>query len=66
MEKGNKKLPDFKQLHDRVIAEPSNGPFFAIKTNLDDPDDKENPYASERASEEESEKLKRFFNDDIL
>ncbi|STO12541.1 Uncharacterised protein [[Flavobacterium] thermophilum] len=40
------KLPDFKQLNDRLINEPSAEPRLVIKTNLD-PDrvTEENPYA---------------------
>ncbi len=43
---GNKKLPDFNELNDRLIAEPSNtGPTLVIKTNLDPKDSTtENPY----------------------
>ncbi len=42
---GNKDLPDFKQLNDRVIADPPSEPFLVLKTNLD-PDEPsvENPY----------------------
>lgn len=40
------KLPDFKQLNDRLINEPSDEPMLVIKTNLD-PEriTDENPYA---------------------
>ncbi|MBD1381656.1 hypothetical protein [Metabacillus arenae] len=31
----NKNMPDFKQLSDRIIAEPSTSPQLVIKTNLD-------------------------------
>lgn len=42
---GNNKLPDFKNLNDRMIAETPKGPFLAIKTNLDPKDATEdNPY----------------------
>lgn len=43
---GNKKLPDFNELNDRVIAEPSaSGPTLVIKTNLDPKDPTvDNPY----------------------
>lgn len=42
---GNKKMPKFKNLSDRVIAEAPTGPFLAIKTNLDPKDATEdNPY----------------------
>ncbi|MBD8070200.1 hypothetical protein [Bacillus sp. PS06] len=38
-------IPDFNQLNDRIIANPSPEPTLVIKTNLDpkDPTD-ENPY----------------------
>jgi len=40
------KLPDFKQLSDRLINDPSDEPMLVIKTNLD-PDrvTEKNPYA---------------------
>ncbi|MEG9297617.1 hypothetical protein V6B33_14200 [Mangrovibacillus sp. Mu-81] len=66
MEKGKEELPDFKQLHDRIIAEPSQGPVFEIKTNLDTPATDDNPYISSETSNEEVEKIKRFFDDDLL
>jgi hypothetical protein len=65
VEKGKKELPDFKQLDDRIIAEPSQGPFFEVKTNLDKPVTDDNPYISSETSNEEIEKIKRFFEDDL-
>lgn len=42
---GNKKLPDFQQLNDRIIAEQPMEPHLIIKTNLDPQDSTENnPY----------------------
>ncbi|MFK9094995.1 hypothetical protein [Bacillus salipaludis] len=42
---GNKRLPDFDQLNDRIIAENSSAPMLVIKTNLDPKDAAENnPY----------------------
>lgn len=42
---GNKKMPDFNQLNDRMIAESSSEPMIVIKTNLDPKDSTENnPY----------------------
>ena len=42
---GNKKLPDFDQLNDRMIAESRLQPMLVIKTNLDPKDSTENnPY----------------------
>lgn len=43
---GNKNLPDFKELNDRIIAEQAtSGPTLVIKTNLDPKDSTvDNPY----------------------
>lgn len=42
---GNKNMPDFKELNDRIIAESSESPRLVIKTNLDEDNVKtENPY----------------------
>ncbi|MEH7335545.1 hypothetical protein V7161_23260 [Neobacillus drentensis] len=42
---GNKKIADFDQLNDRIIAESSSEPMLVIKTNLDPKDPTENnPY----------------------
>ncbi|MEH7107020.1 MULTISPECIES: hypothetical protein [Bacillaceae] len=42
---GNKSLPDFDQLNDRLIAESSSQPKLVIRTNLDPKDVTENnPY----------------------
>ncbi|WP_175986809.1 hypothetical protein [Bacillus sp. Marseille-Q1617] len=64
MEKGKKELPDFKQLDDRIIAEQPQGPFFEMKTNLDTPKSNDNPYISSETSNEEIEKIKRFFDEE--
>ncbi|MGR3762680.1 hypothetical protein [Rossellomorea sp. NS-SX7] len=64
MEKGKKELPDFKQLDDRIIAEPPQGPFFEMKTNLDTQESTDNPYISSETSNEEMEKIKRFFEEE--
>ncbi|KRF61012.1 hypothetical protein ASG99_08785 [Bacillus sp. Soil768D1] len=49
---GNKELPDFKDLNDRIIAQPSQSPRLVIKTNLDAKNvtDK-NPYTDRISSE---------------
>ncbi|MFU2015810.1 hypothetical protein ACM6Q7_12160 [Peribacillus butanolivorans] len=49
---GNKELPDFKDLNDRIIAQPSQSPRLVIKTNLDTKNvtDK-NPYTDRISSE---------------
>ncbi|MFZ7943702.1 MULTISPECIES: hypothetical protein [Bacillaceae] len=45
---GNKKLPDFNELNDRIIAESSPSPMLVIKTNLDPKEPMENnPYYQE-------------------
>jgi hypothetical protein len=42
---GNKQMPDFDQLSDRMIAESPSEPMVVIKTNLDPKDGtKNNPY----------------------
>ncbi|MGM7721968.1 hypothetical protein [uncultured Metabacillus sp.] len=54
-------LPDFKELNDRIIAEPSPSPSLAIKTNLDSDDiTKENPYSTDSRS---SSEFKNFFKE---
>ncbi|WP_042456522.1 hypothetical protein [Neobacillus dielmonensis] len=42
---GNKKLPDFQELNDRVIVDRPSSPMLVIKTNLDPKEPtEENPY----------------------
>lgn len=44
-ENREEKMPDFKQLSDRVIAEAPPGPFIGMRTNLDPENPEEyNPY----------------------
>lgn len=51
--KTNKKLPDFKQLEDRIIANPSPSPMLVIKTNLDPKDvTEDNPYLQNKVQDE--------------
>jgi hypothetical protein len=58
--KGNSQLPDFHELNDRIIAEPSTEPKIVIKTNLDPQDiTEENPYTHE--GDAPSEDFKAFF-----
>jgi len=60
---GNKNLPDFKELKDRIIAEPSESPRLVIKTNLDtDSVKEENPYA--RSEQDETNTLLRDYFDE--
>ncbi|MFC4322703.1 hypothetical protein [Litchfieldia salsa] len=60
--KGNEEMPDFQQLSDRIIANPSPEPSIVIKTNLDPkgPTD-ENPYFVEGKSDED--KFSSYFSD---
>lgn len=59
---GNEKMPDFKQLDDRVIAEPTDAPTLVIKTNLDSNDVSEgNPYFEENGKNKQT--LKDYFKD---
>ncbi|GAA3325484.1 hypothetical protein GCM10020331_057570 [Ectobacillus funiculus] len=43
---GNKEMPDFKELEDRVIAEPAHSPSLVIQTKLDPKKNvkEDNPY----------------------
>lgn len=60
---GNKKMPDFDQLNDRIIAESSSSPMLVIKTNLDPKDpSEENPYYR-KEREKDSERMDHFFED---
>lgn len=60
---GSKNLPDFKELNDRIIANPSTGPQLVIKTNLDPKDVKEeNPYF-ESGHASNSEKFNEYFEE---
>ena len=58
---GNKELPDFKELNDRVIAKQPSEPFLVIKTNLDPEDPSvENPYYQNETTNKED--LNDYFN----
>jgi hypothetical protein len=60
---GNKNLPDFKEMTDRVMAEPANGPQLVIKTNLDPSDATEdNPYFKNDQITD-SEQFKEYFKE---
>jgi len=42
---GNEKLPDFKEMTDRIFINPYSGPQLVVKTNLDpNGATEENPY----------------------
>jgi hypothetical protein len=59
---GNKEMPDFDSLSDRVIAEPTPESTFAIKTNLDSTSSEEkNPYYSKDSTTEDKRKLDQYF-----
>ncbi|MBM7661305.1 hypothetical protein JOC85_002077 [Bacillus mesophilus] len=58
----NKDMPDFDSLSDRVIAEPTEKPIFAMKTKLDpETPEEDNPYYKENISQEERKKLDEYF-----
>ncbi|MBA2875082.1 hypothetical protein [Thermaerobacillus caldiproteolyticus] len=58
-----KTLPDFKQLNDRIIAEPSHEPKLVIETNLDPQQaTEENPYAE--GAQRVSKTFEAFFQGD--
>ncbi|MBT2684026.1 hypothetical protein [Bacillus sp. ISL-37] len=60
---GSKNLPDFKEMTDRVMAEPANGPQLVIKTNLDPSDATEdNPYFKNDQITD-SEQFKEYFKE---
>jgi hypothetical protein len=60
---GSKALPDFKELNDRIIANPSSSPQLVIKTNLDPKDPtEENPYV-EKGKVSNSEQFNEYFEE---
>lgn len=61
---GNKVLPDFAELNDRIIAERrSSEPMLVIKTNLDPKDSTvDNPYY-QNDDETDKEAFKDYFED---
>jgi hypothetical protein len=61
---GNKNLPDFKELNDRLIAERgTSGPTLVIKTNLDPKDSTvDNPYVQNEDKSDNST-FRDFFED---
>ncbi|HAQ06366.1 MAG TPA: hypothetical protein DCR24_02080 [Bacillus bacterium] len=60
---GNKKLPDFKELNDRLIANRAPSPQLVIKTNLDPADPTvENPYF-EKDKSTDTERFKDYFEE---
>lgn len=60
---GNKDLPDFKQLNDRIIAEASSEPMLVIKTNQDPKDStKNNPYVQKHGITD-TERFRSYFEE---
>lgn len=60
---GNISLPDFKEMTDRIVAEPANGVQLVIKTNLDPSDATEdNPYFKNEQITD-SEQFKEYFKE---
>jgi hypothetical protein len=58
---GNKNMPDFDQLNDRIIVENSPTPMLVIKTNLDPKDATENnPYYHD-SEVKNAKKIKEYF-----
>ncbi|RFU65332.1 hypothetical protein [Peribacillus glennii] len=61
---GNKKLPDFKELNDRIILEPSGSPQLVIETNLDVKNaEDENPYFGRNGEDEANTLLRDYFDE---
>jgi hypothetical protein len=56
---GNKDMPDFKELSDRIIAEPSESPRLVIKTNLDE----ETTNESQSVQDETNTLLRDYFDE---
>jgi hypothetical protein len=56
------KTPDFDSLSDRMIAEPTHEPIFAIKTNLDsETPGEDNPYYSKESKSDNKQRLDEYF-----
>ncbi|WP_075981678.1 hypothetical protein [Bacillus massilinigeriensis] len=61
---GNKELPDFDSLDDRIIAERSSSkPILVIKTNLDPKDSTENNPYFHNSEETNIKEFKDFFEE---
>jgi len=60
---GNKKLPDFDQLNDRIIADRPSEVMLVIKSNLDPKDSTENnPYYHDKETNVPKE-FREFFEE---
>jgi hypothetical protein len=55
-------IPDFKELNDRMILNPSSSPSIGAKTNLDAKNNIENnPYLSKEKEIDDREEINDFF-----
>jgi hypothetical protein len=60
---GSKKMPDFKELDDRLIADAPSKPMLVIKTNLDPKDSTvDNPYY-QNLGLTDTEKFRDYFEE---
>lgn len=60
---GNKNMPDFDQLNDRIIAESSSSPTLVIKTNLDPKDVTENNPYYQDTEVKNAKRIKEYFEE---
>jgi hypothetical protein len=60
---GNKNMPDFDQLNDRIIAESSSSPMLVIKTNLDPKDVTENNPYYQDTEVKNAKRIKEYFEE---
>jgi hypothetical protein len=60
---GNKNMPDFDQLNDRIIAESSPTPMLVIKTNLDPKYATENNPYYQDTDVKNVKKIKEYFEE---
>ena len=60
---GNKNMPDFDQLNDRIIADSSSSPMLVIKTNLDTKDVTENNPYYQDTEVKNAKRIKEYFEE---
>lgn len=60
---GNKNMPNFDQLNDRIIAESSSSPMLVIKTNLDPKDVTENNPYYQDTEVKNAKRMKEYFEE---
>jgi hypothetical protein len=58
---GNEQMPDFHELEDRIIAQPSSQPTLVIKTKLDPKDVTEQNLYHNKKNEKDSQSFQEFF-----